>query len=444
MSSYRFDDYRLDVDRQVLIHNERLIPLSAKLFGILHCLVRAAGTTVTKDELISEVWQREDVSDATIVQHIWILRRLFDERANSHNLILTVPRKGYRFVAHVLRLAERPERIEPFAVADLSLNGTPKVWREYLTGISHAEKRERSSLRLAQKHFNAALSVDPTFAPALVGIAGTCCDLAFYAFATWNQVLPAAVRAITKAIELDPTSAFAHCVLAQIQLAQWDIAGVERSLHRAGNLDARSPAVYRLGSFIAAWRGEADLAVADAKRTVAIVPCDVSAQGTYANALAVQGDFENALAAYTNILDLDPACRIARQGRCVAYVASGRLALAMKDLELLPRTPANVSRLACVYAFLGDSLSATRPFKELEERSVTEYVEPHCLAQVHIALGRYDEAVRLTEQAIASHDIQFPSMLSSPLLAAPMKDRRLTQTMRDVRNRLCRPHQKVG
>jgi tetratricopeptide (TPR) repeat protein len=219
---------------------------------------------------------------------------------------------------------------------------------------------------------------------------------------------------------------------------------VERSLDRAGNLDARAPAVYQLGSFIASWRGEADLAVADAKRTVAIVPCDVSAQGTYANALAVQGDFENALAAYTNILNLDPSCRIARQGRCESYVASGQLQLAMKDLELLPRTPANVSRLACLYAFLGDSFSATRLFKELERRSITEYVEPHCLAQVHIALGRYDEAVRLTERAIASHDILFAGLLSSPLLAAPMRNRRLRQMLGDVRNSLCKPNRKVG
>ncbi|HZY96015.1 MAG TPA: winged helix-turn-helix domain-containing protein [Candidatus Cybelea sp.] len=443
MSAYRFDDHRLDVDRQLLQCGDRVVSLSPKLFGILHCLVRAAGRTVTKDELISSVWEREDVSDATIVQHIWILRRLLDERANSHRYILTVPRKGYRFVPRVTYAADTAVT-GAIAIADPSQRGEPRVWREYFSGIRYAEKRDRSGCRLALKHFNAALSLDPTFAPAWTGVAGACSNMAFYAFATWDHVLPMAMSAVTKAIYFDPTSALAHCVLAQIRLAQWDVLEAERSLDRAGNLDARSPAVYQLSSFIQAWRGESEPALANAKRTVALVPSDIAAQGIFASALALQGDFTNAIASYTNILEAEPACRIARQGRCEVYAASGELQLARKDLELLPRTAANVSRLACVNAFRGDTLGASRLFKELEQRSTIEYVEPHCFAQIHIALGRYDEAVRLTEKAVASHDIAFPGMLSSPLLAEPMKDRKLRQMLGDVRNLLCKPRRKIG
>ena len=35
MSGYRFEHYRLDVDRRVLIARERVIPLSEKIFGVL-------------------------------------------------------------------------------------------------------------------------------------------------------------------------------------------------------------------------------------------------------------------------------------------------------------------------------------------------------------------------------------------------------------------------
>jgi DNA-binding winged helix-turn-helix (wHTH) protein/tetratricopeptide (TPR) repeat protein len=444
MTAYRFDDYRLDVERQLLILNERVIPLSAKLFGILYCLVRSAGRTVTKDELVSEVWQSEDVSDATIVQHVWMLRRLLNERASSHRTILTVHGKGYRFIPDVTYLPGTETTGEPAPIVDASQRGEPKVWREFFTGIRYAEKRDRSSLRLALKHFKVALGVDPTFAPAWTGVAGTYSNMAFYAFATWDQVLPAALRAIRKALHFDPTSALAHCVHSQIQLAQWDIAGSERALDRAGNADSRAPAVYHLSSFIHAWRGEFELALANAQRTLAIVPSDVAAQGIFANALAAQGDFGNAIDAYTNILDVEPSCRIARQGRCEAYVAGGQLELALKDLEAVPPTPANISRLACILAFLGDKLGATRLLKELEHRAATEYVEPHCLAQVHIALGRYDEAVRLTERAVANHDIAFPAMLDSPLLHRPMQDRPLRQMLGDVRDQLCKPRKKIG
>jgi DNA-binding winged helix-turn-helix (wHTH) protein/tetratricopeptide (TPR) repeat protein len=441
---YRFDRHRLDVDHQLLILNERVIPLSAKLFGILYCLVRSAGRTVTKDELVYDVWQSEDVSDATIVQHIWMLRKLLDERANSHRTILTVPRKGYRFIAPVTYVADAAADAERTGGETSSQRGEPRVWREYLTGMRYSEKRDLDGLHLALKHFNTALGIDPTFAPAWTGLAGTYSFLAYYGFDTWEHALPAALHAIEQALQLDPASALTHCVHSQIQLVQWDVVGSERSLDRAGNLDSGSPAVYQLSAFINICRGDFELAIADAKRTVAIVPNDVSAQGIFANALAIQGDFSNAIDAYTTILDLEPMCRIARQGRCEAYVASEEFQLAVQDLDLLPRTPANVSRLACIHAFTGDMLSASRMLRELESRSRAEHVEPHSIAQLQIALGRYNEALCLTEKAIADHDLPFAAMPNSPLLHRPMQDRRVREMLGGVRNLLRTPRRKIG
>jgi tetratricopeptide (TPR) repeat protein len=311
-------------------------------------------------------------------------------------------------------------------------------------GIAHANTRDRAGLGLALKHFYAALKLDPTFAPAWIGVAGASANQAFYAFATWAEVLPQALAAIGKAIELDRSSAFAHCVLAEIRLAQWNVADAERSLDRAGNLDAGSAAVYQLSSFMHAWRGEAEQALANAKRAVALVPTDTAAHGLFANALALRGDDSEAIASYSEILEIDPSSRIARQGRCEVYAADGRLDLALNDLEHLPNSPANLSRRACIYAYMGDRLGASRLLRELQNRSSSQNVEPHCIAQVLIALGRSDEALRLTDRAIATNDLAFPAMLSSPLMRDPMQDRRLRQTLADLRNALCRPHTKIG
>lgn len=438
MSAYRFDGYRLDVERRLLIAGDRVIPLSAKAFGVLHCLVRSAGRTVTKDELISEVWQYEDTSDATVVQHILIVRKLLEDRASSHKYILTVPRKGYQFIPRVTYDVDLSGTPKTIAMGDVFQRGEPRVWREYFIASNYFQKRDRGSLSLALQHYNAALSVDGTFAPALMGIAGTYANMAFYAFTTWEKILPAALTAITAAIKLDRTSALAHCVLAQIQLAQWDVEGARRSLELAGNLDGQSAAVHQLQSFFQAWRGETESAIASARRAVAVAPGDIATHGTFASALALQGDFQNAIDSYSQILEVEPACIVARQGRCEAYVAAGQLYRAKEDVEHLPRTGSNLSRLACIDASLGDEVGASRSFKELERRAAAEYIEPHVMAQAHIALGHYDAAVRLTERAIANHDLLFPTMLSSPLLHKPMQDRRLRRMFSEVRKSLCR------
>lgn len=433
MSSYRFDGFRLDVDRRLLAAGDRKIALSPKIFGVFKCLVRAAGRTVTKDELASEVWQHEDVSDATIVQHVWIVRKLLGEDVKSHKYILTVPRTGYRFVARVFQDAE-----------GFSDAGEPAVWREYFAGCRLADTRDRANLTLALRHFRAALAIDPTFAPAWCGIAGTYSNLAYYSFARWEQVLPAALDAVANAFENDRSSALTYCVLAQIRLAQWDVEGAERAFETAGNLDGGSAAVHQLGAFMATWRGEPDLAITYAKRAVGAARTDVAAHGTFAGALASQGDYENAIASYSKILETDPACRIARQARCEAYVAAGRFDLASSDVQSLPASPQNLARLACIRAFEGNRFEASRLFVTLQKRAAVEYVEPHCFAQVHIALGRYDDAVRLTEQAVACHDLGFAAMPSSPLLHRAAKERRARRVLADVQRYLCKPRKKIS
>ncbi len=175
MSGYRFEHYRLDVDRRVLIARERVIPLSEKIFGVLLCLVRAAGRTVTKDELIAEVWGQEDTSEATLVQHVSLLRKLLDERPASHKYVLTVPRVGYRFIPRVAHDGEPFVTLGVEAIGDGSQRGEPRIWREYFSGKHWAERRDRNGLNLALRHFSAALRIDRTFAPAWIGIAATYC-----------------------------------------------------------------------------------------------------------------------------------------------------------------------------------------------------------------------------------------------------------------------------
>ncbi len=297
MSAYRFGEYRLDVGRRLLIAGGREIPLSAKIFGVLLHLVRAAGKTVTKDELIAGVWQDAGTSEATVVEHIWFVRKLLDDRARNRKYVLTIPGAGYKFVPPVSYEAD-PE-VAPSA--------EPAVWREYLLGTYCGVPRSAAGDDAALMHFNAAIALDPSFALGYVGIADCYANMAFQGFAKWERVLVPALAAIRKAIALDPKSALAHIELAQIQLSQWDVLESERSLELAASLDPLSAEVHQLRAFIQVLRGEPESAVADAKCALAIRPTDLNIHGTLANAFAWEGDYANAIASYSGIIEIDPA-----------------------------------------------------------------------------------------------------------------------------------------
>jgi DNA-binding winged helix-turn-helix (wHTH) protein len=68
---------------------------------VLLALVEQAGELVSKEDLLKNVWGATAVTDNSFYQHISVLRRTLGEVRKDNNYIMTIPRKGYRFVAPV-------------------------------------------------------------------------------------------------------------------------------------------------------------------------------------------------------------------------------------------------------------------------------------------------------------------------------------------------------
>ncbi|HXK40145.1 MAG TPA: winged helix-turn-helix domain-containing protein, partial [Candidatus Paceibacterota bacterium] len=64
-------------------------------------LVENAGRLVTKESLLSEVWQESFVEEGNINSTVSRLRKILGEKANENVFIETVPKVGYRFIANV-------------------------------------------------------------------------------------------------------------------------------------------------------------------------------------------------------------------------------------------------------------------------------------------------------------------------------------------------------
>lgn len=98
-----FGGFRLDpVDRR-LWRGETAAPLNARYFDALLLLVDNAGTLVTKDRFMAEVWAGVPVTDEALTQCIRTLRRELGDDAVRPQFIATEPKFGYRFIAAVER-----------------------------------------------------------------------------------------------------------------------------------------------------------------------------------------------------------------------------------------------------------------------------------------------------------------------------------------------------
>jgi len=91
-------DIRLDVDAHRAFQGERELQLTAKEFELLKVLVRDAGSVVSRDVLMREVWAADPTgSTKTLDMHVSWLRRKLGDDAGSPRYISTVRGMGFRF-----------------------------------------------------------------------------------------------------------------------------------------------------------------------------------------------------------------------------------------------------------------------------------------------------------------------------------------------------------
>lgn len=99
---YEFNGFRADPVKRRLYSGRDQLPLTPKAFDTLLVLIASRGELVSKNDLIDAVWAETAVEENNLTQQIAALRRCFGEKAGDHRFIVTLPGKGYSFVAPVM------------------------------------------------------------------------------------------------------------------------------------------------------------------------------------------------------------------------------------------------------------------------------------------------------------------------------------------------------
>ena len=99
-SVYQVGPIRMDIRGTEVTRNGQLVYLSAREFQLLRHFMEHPGATLSRDELLQEVWGYEDGTfTRTVDVHIASLRQKLEQDPKRPELILTVPRTGYKLKA---------------------------------------------------------------------------------------------------------------------------------------------------------------------------------------------------------------------------------------------------------------------------------------------------------------------------------------------------------
>lgn len=131
---YEFGEFQLDALRRVLSSrkNGESLQVSARVFDALLYFVEHAGQLLDKRTLLQALWPSVVVEESSLSQTIHALRQILGEHPDEHRFIVTVPGRGYRFVADVaVRAADDPEPAA--AELDTQVLATPRRYGKLLT-----------------------------------------------------------------------------------------------------------------------------------------------------------------------------------------------------------------------------------------------------------------------------------------------------------------------
>jgi TolB-like protein/DNA-binding winged helix-turn-helix (wHTH) protein/Tfp pilus assembly protein PilF len=126
-NSYTFGEFRLDGRSRVLFRSGELVALYPKAIDVLAFLVERHGNVATKEELLERVWPGTFVEESTLTRSISVLRKALGDTPEGHSYILTVPKRGYRFVAAVCEETPEASSISSSLAIPIPGNSRPSV-----------------------------------------------------------------------------------------------------------------------------------------------------------------------------------------------------------------------------------------------------------------------------------------------------------------------------
>jgi len=209
---YAFERFRVDPHQRLLLVDGASgpVPLPPRVFETLLYFVQRPGELLTKAELMKAIWPHVVVEENSLNQHVSMLRRVLGETPGEHRFIVTVPGRGYRFVADVHTVeTRRPSGATPPS-HDVEVDNL--YMQALALCVRHGPENTRGAIELLRE----ALRRNPRFARAasLLAVQYTTCVIFDFPVA---DALTCAEREAERALRLDPADGSTHGAVGVVE-----------------------------------------------------------------------------------------------------------------------------------------------------------------------------------------------------------------------------------
>jgi len=280
-----------------------------------------------------------------------------------------------------------------------------EAWEAYQLGRRRMARRTSVDLGDAEQFFQKAITLDPEFALAYVGLADTLGLQIDYGGIPASDALARARTAVARALELDPYLPEAATSSAWLAFQSGEFAEAETEFRRAVELNPNYATAYHWASRLFGVEGRFEEALRYAEKAVALDPLSVIINVNHGMSLERVARFRDALAAYRRAIEIEPIMPNAylRIGALHEF-AYGRLDLAMpwfkRAEEIDAGNPDYSMALASMYLDLGDYDLAGHWFEQTLQRGANYSAVYAVMALLHLYDGEQSKMLVAASRAL--------------------------------------------
>lgn len=306
----------------------------------------------------------------------------------------------------------------------------------YLRGRYALNKRSIASLRQAIGYFEHAVSLDPRSARGYAGLADSYALASAYALDRPEVLIPKARAAVSEALARAPDLAEAHAALAMMaQNYDWDWKTAGREYRRSIELNANYATAHHWYAEHLALQGRFDEALAEMRRARELDPLSPIMAADRAAILYFARQFEPAVQQFQSVLDMEPG--VARAHMIVyAYVQAGRMPEALEHVREWRQaydSPWPRALMVYVYGHMGESTKAREALRELEELNrIQPMIDPAPMSVGYLGFGMNDEALKWLEKACDEHSPTITALKVDPVYDPVRQDPRFQALLRRI------------
>lgn len=320
------------------------------------------------------------------------------------------------------------KRVTPINQPSLSPQAL-EAYDLYLKGQYFWNKRTVEGFQRAIDYFQQATAKDPNNARAYAGLADSYALLGGYSMTPQTESMPKARAAALRALEIDESLPEAHTALALVvQNYDWDWQKAGNEYRRAIELNPNYATAHQWYAEHLALQGRFDEALSESERARQLDPLSLIITTDKGAILYYSRQYDQAIEQFRAVLDMDPDFPRAHM-IVFAYAQKGMFADALAHVE---KGPWRWSTLAYVYGRSRQQLEARNALEKLEQLNQRQQMDPAAFLRAYIGMGSKDEAFAYLEKVYAQHSNALVTLKVDPVYDPLRNDPRFQDLLHRV------------